>query len=254
MLDEILANKRHEVERLAEIDVATLRPSGRGFRKALEAKGLSIIAEVKRRSPSGGTLADSVDPATQARRYAEGGARAVSVLVDRAYFGGSWNDLSEVSQFGTTPVLCKEFIIDARQVRHARRAGADACLLIVAALDDARLSELLREIESLGMDALVETHDEREVRRAVDAGARIIGVNNRNLTTLEIDLSTVERLEPLVPSECVLVAESGYNTTDDLARLPDTVNALLVGTALMRSADPAKTLRRWIDEAGRRQR
>ncbi len=251
-LDRILENKRSEIDSLAAINVSSLSPSTHSFCAAIGAEGLSIIAEVKRRSPSEGALRDALDPIACAERYVEGGARAISVLVDAKFFGGSWDDLSAVARSVEVPVLCKEFIIDARQVHHARRAGADACLLIVAALDDARLGRLMRETASLGMDALVEVHNEADLERAIGMDAEIIGINNRDLTTLEIDLGTVERLEPMIPSDCAIVAESGYQTADDLSRLPDTVNALLVGTALVRSDAPTETLRSWIERANQR--
>lgn len=251
-LDRILENKRTEIDSLAVIGVSELSPSRRSFCAAVDAEGLSIIAEVKRRSPSGGALCDALDPVACAKRYVDGGARAISVLVDAEFFGGSWEDLSAVARSVEIPVLCKEFIIDTRQIHHARRAGADACLLIVAALDDTQLGRLMRETASLGMDALVEVHNEAELERAIGMDAEIIGINNRNLSTLKIDLGTVERLAPMVPSDCTIVAESGYQTADDLSRLPDTVNALLVGTALLRSDSPTETLRAWINRADQR--
>lgn len=253
MLDRILAAKRRELRDLPTLNVGSLTANKRDFEAALRRDGLSIIAEVKRRSPSAGALQETVDPPSQAAAYAEGGARAISVLVDREFFGGSWEDLAAVTRRVNLPVLCKEFVLDVRQVHHARQAGAAACLLIVAALDDDRLRVLMREIDSLNMDALVEVHDEGELERAAACGAKIIGVNNRDLRTMEIDSDTTVRLAPLAPRGAVVVAESGYQTADALSDLPDRVDGVLIGTALMRSADPVAALREWTGSTGRGQ-
>ena len=253
MLDRILEAKRRELRDLPSVDVGSLTPNERDFEAAMRRDGLSIIAEVKRRSPSAGALQEAVDPPSQAASYAEGGARAISVLVDREFFGGSWEDLAAVAGRVDLPVLCKEFVLDVRQVYHARQAGAAACLLIAAALNDEMLRLLMREIDSLNMDALVEVHDEGELKRAAACGAKIIGVNNRNLRTMEIDTDTTVRLAPLAPRGAVVVAESGYRTADALSELPDCVDGVLIGTALMRSADPVVTLREWTKSTGRGQ-
>ncbi len=245
MLHEILANKRREIECLVGANPLEPLVSCRDFREAISRPPLSFIAEVKRRSPSAGVLAASLSPVAQALKYVEGGAAAISVLTDAAYFGGSFEDLDTVARQVSVPVLCKDFIIDERQVRRARAAGADACLLIVAVLSDSVLRGLMEHCRRYGMSPLVEVHNERELESAVHCGAEVIGVNNRDLTSMKIDLSTVKRLAPRVPDSCVLVAESGYTSAADIADLPPRVNAVLAGTALMRQADPAATLVEW---------
>lgn len=245
MLDEILANKRREIERAGEVDTPEPPISRRDFREAVSRPSLSFIAEVKRRSPSAGVLNASANPSDQALKYVEGGAAAISVLTDTAYFGGAFEDLEAVASRVSVPVLCKDFIIDKRQVRRARAAGADACLLIVAALSESVLRGLMENCRRYGMCPLVEVHDESELESALRWGAEVIGVNNRDLGSMKTDLNTVKRLAPRVPDSCVLVAESGYTCSADIAELPPRVDAVLAGTALMRQPDPAATLREW---------
>lgn len=253
ILDEILAHKRREVAAevarmpLAHLErAAAAAPAARAFAAALRAPGVSVIAEFKRRSPSGGALrpgASAGDVAEVAASYAANGAAALSVLVDQAYFGGSFADLTAARQASGLPTLCKEFILDRRQVLQARAAGADAVLLIVRALDQAALEALLEEAHGLGMDALVEAHAADEVRRALAAGARIVGVNNRDLDTLATDPTLAPRLRPLVPPEVVVVAESGISTPEQMARLRTAgIHAALVGEALLRAPDPGARL------------
>ncbi|MCC7290840.1 MAG: indole-3-glycerol-phosphate synthase [Phycisphaerales bacterium] len=245
MLHEILAHKRREIQRLGMADFPEPPLSRRDFREAISRPFLSFIAEVKRRSPSAGVLAGSVNPAAVALKYVEGGAAAISVLTDAAYFGGALEDLEAVARVVGVPLLCKDFILDERQVRRARAAGADACLLIAAALTEDELRGLMEHCRRYDMCPLVEVHNEHELEFAVQCGANVIGINNRNLTSMRIDLSTVQRLAPRVPDSCVLVAESGYTCAEEIAQLPPRVNAVLVGTALMRQADPAATLAEW---------
>lgn len=206
----------------------------------LSAPGLAVIAEVKRSSPSKGALAEIPDPATLARQYAEGGAAAVSVLTEGRRFGGSLADLDAVRAAVEVPVLRKDFMVTPYQVWEARAHGADIVLLIVAALDDAELSDLITLSGQLGMTALVEVHDEPETQRAVAAGATVIGVNNRNLKTLEVDLDTFGRLAPLIPDQCIKVAESGIRGADSAAEFARAgADAVLVGEALVTGGDPA---------------
>lgn len=245
MLDVILRHKRAEIPRLPEVSADGARPCDRDFRAALTVPGLSFITEVKRRSPSGGDLAPNTDPVAQAMAYVAGGCAAISVLTDARFFGGSFDDLARVAAAVSVPVLCKDFILDERQVRLARKCGAAACLLIAAALSDPDLRSRIEAVRLLRMTPLVEVHDEAELARAIDAGADVIGVNNRNLRTMAVDLTTVSRLTPRVPSGCVLVAESGYDSGEALRRLPKRADAVLVGSALMRSGNPAETLRGW---------
>ena len=260
ILDEILARKRLEVaERRATRPEPTMdsasapaRPSSpstahsaapRGFFQALRQPGLSIIAEFKRRSPSGGLIRPDATPADIAHTYAAHGAVALSVLTDAHYFGGSDADLVEARAACPLPALRKDFVVDAYQLHEARALGADAILLIVRSLTDAELRQLLELSQALGLDALVETHSADEVRRALDAGATLVGVNNRDLDTLVTDVSLAPRLRPLVPPECVFVAESGVSTPDQIAILADAgVDAVLIGEALLRAPDPGARL------------
>ena len=254
ILDEILANKRREVAARRARRPA-FRVSGlaapRSFAYALRQPGVSVIAEFKRRSPSGGDLLrPGVSPADVARMYSANGAAALSVLTDSTYFGGDDADLREARTASGLPALRKDFVVDAYQVYEARAIGADAVLLIVRALTDTQLSSLLALARQLGMDALVETHSADEVRRALDAGATIIGVNNRDLDTLKTDVSLAPRLRSLVPSRCVFVAESGISSPDQIAALQDAgVDAVLIGEALLRSPDPGALLAQLV-EAG----
>jgi indole-3-glycerol phosphate synthase len=252
-LRDILARKAGEVaSRRAALperelaararDVAPPRP----FEAALSLPGgpVRIVAEVKRASPSAGAIDAGLDAVLQARRYASAGAAAVSVLTDGPGFGGSLDDLAAVRAAVDVPLLRKDFVVDAYQLLEARAAGADAALLIVAALETDALRRLHARCGELGLAALVEVHDEREVERALLAGARMVGVNNRNLATFEVDLAVSERILPALPREVRGVAESGVRSGADARRLraAGAVN-LLVGEALVRAADPAALLR-----------
>ena len=249
ILDEILAHKRREVE-----DRKRLRPMGHGspssygpirsFVGVLRRPGVSFIAEIKRRSPSGGAIRPGASAAELARMYETAGAAALSVLTDSKYFGGHDDDLRDARQATALPTLRKDFVVDEYQVYEARALGADAVLLIVRALSDADLRHLLTLARRLGMDALVEAHSAAEVERALTAGASIVGVNNRDLDTLVTDVSLAPRLRPLVPSECVFVAESGISRPEQIAVLLDArVDAVLIGESLLRASDPAASLR-----------
>ena len=246
VLGEIVARKRRDVvERLAGVSLADLRaraePTRLSLAEALARPGARFVMEVKRRSPSGGGTAD-VDAAAQARAYA-GAASAVSVLTDGPYFGGSLDDLRAVRRAFAGPLLAKDFIVDPRQVPEARLYGADAVLVMLSVLDDCAAAEAMAEARALGMDALVEAHDETEVRRAVALGARLIGINNRDLSTLEVDLGTTERLSALLPADRLVVAESGIRSRADVARLAPHADAFLVGTSLMKARRPAQAAR-----------
>ncbi len=213
-------------------------PPARGFVDAL--RGGRVIAEMKRRSPSGGALRDDLDPARVAAGYAWAGAAALSVLTDGPDFGGSLDDLVAARGAVSIPVLRKDFTVDPVQIAEARVAGADAVLLIVAVLDRDALQACLDAAQRVGLDALVEVHDEGEARRAVESGARCIGVNNRDLRTLRTDLDTFARVRAGIPEDVVCVAESGVRTAEDVTRLVgEGADAVLVGETLMRSRDPA---------------
>ncbi len=204
---------------------------------------LSVIAEMKRRSPSRGSLASEGSPHRRVRLYTRGGAAAISVLTQASHFGGSLQDLRDVRRATPLPLLMKDFIRDDRQLAHGAALGASGALLIVRWLEDALLSHLLRACQELGLDALVECHDARDVDRALTAGATLIGLNNRNLETLRVEPGTVERLLPALPEDTVVVAESGYAAPEDIHPLQGRVDAVLVGTALMTAAAPDSFLR-----------
>ncbi|MCC6620438.1 MAG: indole-3-glycerol-phosphate synthase [Deltaproteobacteria bacterium] len=249
VLDAIVARTR---ARLAEVppdmDALARRladtPPPRDALAALATDGQSrIIAEVKRRSPSRGTLQADADPVAFAREYTLGGAAAISVLTEPERFGGSFEDLALVSGAVGVPTLCKDFVVDPRQVVMARAHGASLVLLIVAALDDGALVGLREQIEGLGMHALVEAHDRREVDRAVASGARIVGVNSRSLHTLVIDLAVAEGLRDAIPEPIVAVAESGIDGPADVVRLRAAgYRRFLVGTSLMTAPSPRALL------------
>ena len=214
------------------------------FKDALKRDGVNIIAEFKRASPSLGDIDVAADPVAKAKIYEAGGAAAMSVLCDAARFKGSVEDLRRVAASGVKiPLLAKDFISEKERLREVKDAGASAALLIVRYLDDAQLAGLLAEARGLGLDALVETHSEEEIKRAVAVGADIIGVNCRDLSNFTVDVSISERLLKAILDGIVKVAESGIKTNADIARLRAAgANAFLIGTALMKSQDPAKLL------------
>ena len=240
-LRQILEVKRAEVARLREHEKtlhaeAARREEFRDFRAAISSSDeVAVIAEIKKASPSAGVIAELFDPVDIARRYASTGARALSVLTDEHFFQGHLDYLRLARDHTALPVLRKDFVIDELQILEAAAAGADAILLIVAALTQAELIRFLARTESLQLDALVEVHTLEELDRALDADAEIIGINNRNLSTFEVDLSVTERLSEDVPDELTLVSESGIKTAQDVAMLRACgVNAVLVGESLMR--------------------
>jgi indole-3-glycerol phosphate synthase len=223
---------------------ASMAPPPRDMVSALARPGVSLIAEVKRASPSKGVLCPDLDPASLASIYEAGGAAAISVLTDKRFFQGSLDDLRAVRQHAGLPVLRKDFVIDPYQVVEARAAGADAVLLIVAVLSDGDLASLYRLARELGMAALVEVHDEAELARALAIGPRIVGINNRDLRTFHVNLETTARLRARVPKDVVLVAESGVHTPADVARLSAIgADAMLIGEALVRAPDVGQKIR-----------
>jgi indole-3-glycerol phosphate synthase len=250
VLDEILAGVREDLaarEKLVPLsalrDAAAAAPAPKDAYAALRAPGVGVIAEVKRASPSKGQLAEIADPAELAREYAAGGARCVSVLTEGRRFGGSLEDLIAVRAAVDCPLLRKDFIISSYQVHEARAHGADIVLLIVAALDQNALMGLLERVESLGMTALVEVHTEEEADRAIAAGARVIGVNARNLATLEVDRAVFERIAPGLPNTIVKVAESGVRGPHDLIRYAASgADAVLVGEGLVTKKSPREAV------------
>jgi indole-3-glycerol phosphate synthase len=214
------------------------------FVAALRGPGLAVIAEMKQRTPTMGVLADDYKPADLARAYTIGGASAISVLTHMAGFGGRPEHIETARAATNLPILRKDFITDPYEIGEARASGADAVLLIVAALELSALRRLLAVVRSRGLSALVEVHDENETRIAVEAGAQVVGVNHRDLRTFEVDLGLTERLRPLIPDAVPLVAESGIQSVDDARRMRESgADAILVGEMLMRAADPVACLR-----------
>lgn len=211
------------------------------FARALKRDGkLSIIAEIKKASPSAGIIREYFDPAVIAAEYAASGVQAISVLTEKDFFMGDDGDLVKVRQTVPVPVLRKDFIIDLRQVYQSRYLGADAILLIVSILDDETLKKMMIVADILGMHCLVEVHDEAGLERALNAGAKIIGINNRNLNTFEVDFTTTERLINRIPIDKIVVSESGIKTADDMRYLKSIgADAVLVGESLMRAGSTA---------------
>ena len=247
ILGEIVARKRLDVAaRLGDTPLSALlnraQPTSRSLAAAIARPGARFIMEVKRASPSEGRLRTRTDPAEIARAY-RGAADAISVLVDEPYFGGSYRDLEAVRAVFDGPILAKDFVVDPRQVPEARRHGADAVLVMLSVLDDDEARTVIATAGRLGMDVLVEAHDEDEVRRAVALDAPLIGINNRDLTSLQVDLAVTERLAALVPPDRLLVSESGITGRGDVERLAPRADAFLVGSTLMKAPVPAQAAR-----------
>jgi indole-3-glycerol phosphate synthase len=255
-LDRILENTVREVAQrkrmISEADiryVARERPQSVSLVDSLRGNGVGIIAEIKRASPSKGEIAPDIIAGDVAADYLEGGCAAISVLTDTHFFGGSLDDLHQVAELAHShstprPVLRKDFVIDQYQIFEARAAGADAILLIVAALSDAELASLAKTARNYAIDVLVEVHDEQELRRALRVDPTMVGINNRDLRTFEVDLATTERLAPMVPEGVLIVGESGISEARDIERLRQVgVDAVLVGESLMRSADRVGSLK-----------
>ena len=245
MLDAILATADLLADEAASAmarfkDKAQAQTEVRSFRSALSASGLSVIAEIKRRSPSAGAIDADLDPVRQAVAYEAGGADAISVLTEAQHFGGSLDDLVAVRDAVALPVLRKDFTRNEAQIWEARAAGADAVLLIVATLGQELLVELVAVAQDIGMDAIVETHTAVEVERAIGAGADIVGVNNRDLSTFTTDLGVAESLFGSLPADVISIAESGVSSVDGAQRMVTCgYDAILVGEALVRADDPA---------------
>ena len=254
-LAAIIATKQLEVEALlprAELlrAAALQRNDFRGFRSALD-RGpgrLGVIAEVKKASPSAGLIDPDFDPVRQAGRYIDGGASCLSILTDEKYFQGSLSYLTKISEFSPAPLLRKDFMVHPIQIHEAVVAGADAILLIVAALEDDLMRALYDEAKSFQLDVLVEVHNLAEMDRALELGADLIGVNNRNLKTFEVDLATTELLADEVPEEVLLISESGIKTPADALRaLEAGANAVLIGESLMRAQDPSREIEAYLE-------
>lgn len=251
VLDDIVAGVRIDLAEREERtpfdavrELAARAPAPRDPMPAFRSEGISVISEVKRKSPSKGDLADIPDPTVLASAYERGGATAISVLTEKRRFNGSLDDLVAVRAAVGTPILRKDFIVTSYQLHEARAAGADLALLIVAALPQPELERLYAEARGLGLTVLVEVHDEEETRRAVDLGAELIGVNARNLKTLEVHDDTFGRLAELIPDDRVRVAESGITGVADVERFAgEGARAVLVGEALVKDGDPEAAVR-----------
>jgi indole-3-glycerol phosphate synthase len=257
VLDEIIAHKRAEVAALrarTPIDAVRARaaaaPPPRDFAAAIAGPPIKVIAEVKRASPSAGSIRAAADPVATARSYAAAGASAVSVLTDHRYFSGSLEDLVAVRGAVGLPILRKDFTVDAFQVYEARAAGADAVLLIAGAIPAADLASLARLAGDLELTALVEVHSEQDLDDALSIGPRVVGINNRDLRTLQTDLETTHRLRPRIPAGITVISESGIATPGDVADVARAgIDAILVGTSLMASPDPGAHLRALLGAA-----
>ena len=248
ILDTIVEQKQQEVADLRQRGLRV--PDGqidppRGFQQALtEYAGLSVIAEAKKASPSKGVICADFDPVKIARSYEQGGAQAISVLTDEKFFQGCLDYIPLVRQAVKLPVIRKDFIIDELQIEQAANYGADAILLIAAILDPAQIRDYLAMARELGIDVLVEVHDEQEVEKSLAAGSQLIGINNRDLRDFTVDLQTTFRLQKEIPGHIPLVSESGIKDHDDMQRLADHgVAAALIGESLMRAADQAAALK-----------
>jgi indole-3-glycerol phosphate synthase len=252
-LERIVALTRTELERrqdaLAPEELRRAAARGRSgggpsFADALSAPGLALIAEHKRRSPSAGAIRDGVPLEEVVAAYGRGGAAALSILTEGPSFGGSLDDLRAARAASALPILRKDFIVDRYQIDEAVIAGADAVLLIVAALSPQELRALHAHADERGLDALVEVHDERELERALQSGAAVVGINNRDLTTLKVDVRRTFELLPAVPEGTVVVAESGFSRPEELEELNDAgVHAVLIGETLMRAQDIERAVR-----------
>ena len=240
-----------ELEALVESAAAGREPTPRrrpgAFGAALRGDGIEVIAEFKRRSPSAGTLRDGADPAEIVGAYERGGASALSVLTEEPNFGGSLEDLGTARSASELPILRKDFVVERYQLLEARLAGADAVLLIVAALPDAELAALHQAARALSLDVLVEVHDAGELERALAIGPSLIGVNNRDLRDFSVDVARTRELRGAIPPDVAVVSESGIGSPEQLRELRDDgVDAVLVGESLMRAGDPAAALRRML--------
>ncbi len=250
LLERLVLEARQDLQRRRHLldsdrfELAVAAYSPKDFVGALRRPGLAVIAEMKQRTPSMGVLSDDYRPADIAHAYTDGGAAAISVLTHMAGFGGRPDHIRAVRAATELPILRKDFVTDPYEVAEARACGADAVLLIVAALDRTQLKDLIAVARSRGLTALVEVHDEAESQTALEAGARAVGVNHRNLRDFTVDLGLTERIRALVPTEIVLVAESGIHTIEDARRMREAgADAILVGEALMRARDPSATIR-----------
>jgi indole-3-glycerol phosphate synthase len=253
-LDKIIAHKKIEIEhRRRSIPLAELQsgsyPKCRDFTAALGKKGLSVIAEIKRRSPSAGAINHWADPAYIARQYESGGARAISVLTDWKFFGGKVADIIKAKRAVRLPVLCKDFIVDEYQIFESRLAGADAIILIARILEARTLARFIALAGGMRMACLVEVRNRQDIDKALTSGAEIIGINNRDLRTMRVDLAVSLKLKKLIPADRMTVSESGISSRREVRLLADAgFDAVLIGETLMKSLNPAKRLKGLRDD------
>lgn len=253
-LDEIVAYKKQEIESLIPLTKklrasALMRNDFAGFRSALDrGKGqLGLIAEVKRASPSAGIIDPNFDPVRQAKRYIDGGASCMSILTDEHFFQGHLSHLTQISKISPIPLLRKDFMVHECQIYEAIVSGADAILLIAACLDDNLMKHLYETAKDFQLDVLVEVHDLSEMERALDLGADLIGINNRNLKEFTTDLTTTQRLAEEVPDDVILVSESGIKSPEDAQQVLEYgANAVLIGESLMRADDPTREAEKYL--------
>ena len=258
IIDQIINDTRRRLaERKEQRSLAELQHSISGsqppvdLEACLQGDGIKLIAEIKRASPSRGWLSPNLEAASLAQSYAQGGAAAISVLTEPTYFKGSLDDLATARGTSGLPLLCKDFILDVYQIYEARAHGADAVLLIVAILSPQELFSLIETTHLLGMSVLVEVHNELEIEKALGGGARLIGINNRDLTDFTVDLGTTRRLRSFIPSGIAVVSESGINSHRDIASLQEIgVDAVLVGETLVSSSDPAAKIKELLGGKG----
>lgn len=251
ILDDIAIKRKKQLQREMEaVPFEAVKKAAEqaapplGFKKALQKDHLSIIAEVKKASPSKGLICPNFHPAQIAKNYEAAGADAISALIEETYFHGSPAILREVRKAVKIPVLCKDFVISPYQIYGARAIGTDAVLLIAALLEEETLREYKKIADSLGLACLMEAHNEKELEKVLNSEAEIVGINNRDLKTFQVDIGTTERLARLVPPECVLVSESGFQSRDDVEMAEQAgANAVLIGETLMRSGNISATLR-----------
>lgn len=248
ILDKIIAEKQIEVARLKEKQQTTVAPAKKineTFREnVLKKDTMSIIAEIKRASPSKGSINEAVDPVAQAKIYAANGASAISVLTDTPFFKGTFDDLRAVREVVDVPILCKDFMIDEVQIDYAYRAGANIILLIAAALNDEEMHRLYTYAKERDLEVLCEVHNEEEMERVLKLGANLIGINNRNLKTFEVELETTKRLASMVTNtDAILISESGLKEVDDVLYVAEAgARAILVGETFMRAENVAQTM------------
>ncbi|MGJ9459512.1 indole-3-glycerol phosphate synthase TrpC [Oceanobacillus sp. CF4.6] len=247
ILDKILTEKAKEIVQLINVPLLEGNKKSVPTFKSIVASSsnMNIIAEIKRSSPSKGAIDMDVNPVEQAKQYEESGAAAISVLTDKPFFNGSMKDLQAVRKAVDLPILCKDFIIDSIQIDHAKAAGANIILLIVAALSDEQFKKLYNYATELDLEVLIEVHNEEEMTRALEMNPEIIGINNRNLKTFEIDLQTTEKLAAMIKNpETILISESGMKTTKDVQRAANAgANAVLVGETFMRADNVEETFK-----------